>query len=105
MIEYIFLLNLYYFLHLRLDNQTISPKIELIKNINLFILIFFIGFRSNIGGDYQEYNDLSDQLNSISLFQSIKYYDKPMLSHPNLFLRKSLHILRLESIVFVHPLI
>ena len=89
MIEYIFLLNLYFFLHLRFDNQTISPKIELIKNINLFILIFFIGFRSNIGGDYQEYNDLSDQLNSISLFQSIKY-DKPLFT----LLIKSTNIFR-----------
>lgn len=98
MIEYIFLLNLYYFLHLRLDNQTISPKIELIKNINLFILIFFIGFRSNIGGDYQEYNDLSDQLNSISLFQSIKYYDKPLFT----LLIKSTNLIFSESTIYTY---
>ena len=80
MLEYFFLLNFYYILHLIYDGQAFHPKKEIIKNTSFFVLLFFIGFRSDIGGDYYQYNSLAEHINSLTLYQSIQQFDKPLFT-------------------------
>lgn len=101
MIEYFFLFSLYFFLFLKIELKNITAKKKLIKNLNFFILLLFIGFRDGIGGDAGVYDLLANHVKDLSLYDSIVQFDKPLFA----FLMKVSSLIFFENDVFTYNFI